>query len=165
MPQLNVHDFPPQLIWLLITFVVLYFLMAKLALPKIGAAIDARADRSRGDLDRAATLKSEAEAAMAAYEKAIAEARAQGQAMTRETDARLAKQAADRQAAQGAELASRLKEAEGRIAASRNAAMGNLAAVAAETARLAAERVAGVAVAPAEAEAAAREALAARGKA
>ncbi len=164
MPQLNVHDFPPQLIWLLITFVLLYFAMAKVALPRIGEVLDARAEKIRGDLDQASSLKAEADAAMAAYDKALAEARGRAQEMQRASAAAVAKDAAERQVRLGAELGGRIKDAEGRIAAARNAAMGSIATVAAEAVRLAAERVAGLAVSPADAEAAARAALAERGR-
>ena len=164
MPQLNVHDFPPQLVWLLISFVLLYFAMAKVALPKIGDVLEARAEKIRGDLDQASALKSESDAALAAYDKALAEARGKAQELARASDAAVAKEAAERQARLGAELGGRIKDAEGRIASAKATAMGNLAAVAAETARLAAQRVAGLAVAPADAEAAARAALAERGR-
>jgi len=152
MPQLNVHDFPPQLIWLLITFVLLFVLMAKVALPKIGGVIDARAARIRADLDRAAALKTEAETAMAEYEKALAAARAQGQSMTRETDARLARAAADRQAAQ--ELAARIEQDRAAEAAATARAEAERRAAEEAGARAAAEREAQQA-ATARAEAAA----------
>jgi len=162
MPQLNVLDFSPQLIWLAISFVALYFLMSRLALPAIGGVIEARAAKIRGDLDRAAALKAEAEAAMNAYEGALAEARGRAQEMTRATDAALAKQATERQATLAAELAGRIRDAEASITGVKTAAIGNIAAVAADAARLAVERVAGLAVTPDEATAAARAALAAR---
>ena len=165
MPQLNPATYSPQIVWLVIAFLLLYWAMSKVAVPKISAAIETRADKIRGDLDRAAALKTEAEKAMADYERALAEARGRAQEMTSATDATLAKQAAERRAALGGELAGRIKQAEGRIAAAKATAMGNIASVAAETARLAVERVAGLAVAPADAEAAAREALASRAKA
>ena len=47
MPQLNFHDFPPQIVWLVISFVVLYFVMSKLAIPAIGAESDLRRERGR----------------------------------------------------------------------------------------------------------------------
>ena len=162
MPQLNVLDFSPQLIWLAISFVALYFLMSRLALPAIGGVIEARAAKIRGDLDRAAALKAEAEAAMNAYEGALAEARGRAQEMTRATDAALAKQATERQATLAAELAGRIRDAEASITGVKTAAIGNIAAVAADAAQLAVERVAGLAVTPDEATAAARAALAAR---
>ena len=52
MPQLNPLDWAPQLIWLLITFGILYLLMVHVALPRIGGAIDKRAAHIAGDLDR-----------------------------------------------------------------------------------------------------------------
>ena len=66
MPQLDVSTFPPQLIWLAITFIVLYLLMSKLGLPQVHAIIEARRQRLDDDLARAAEIKAEAEAVVAA---------------------------------------------------------------------------------------------------
>ena len=57
MPQLNPLDWGPQLIWLLITFGILYVLMVKVALPRIGSVIEARADRIAKDLAEADKLR------------------------------------------------------------------------------------------------------------
>ncbi|HHI81664.1 MAG TPA: F0F1 ATP synthase subunit B', partial [Rhizobiales bacterium] len=44
MPQLDTSTFMPQLVWLAITFFVLYVIMTRLALPRIGGAIEQRQD-------------------------------------------------------------------------------------------------------------------------
>ena len=75
MPQLNIPDFAPQIVWLVFWFVILYVLMTTLALPKVKAAIEGRRDHISGDLGRAAALKEEAEATLAAYQKTLADAR------------------------------------------------------------------------------------------
>ena len=97
MPQLDVSTFAPQLVWLAITFVVLYLLMAKLGLPRVSAILDARRKRQDDDLARASELKAEAEAALAAYQKTMADARAEAQATIRERTDRFAAEAAVRQ--------------------------------------------------------------------
>ena len=105
MPQLDVATFPSQLFWLAVTFVVLYILMSWIGLPRLSAAIDARRQRREDDLARAAQLKTEAEAANAAFQRTMAEARAQAQAAIKETTDRLAAEAAERQRALAAALA------------------------------------------------------------
>ena len=82
MPQLDASTFLPQVFWLAVWFIVLYLLMARLGLPRIRAAIDRRRQQVDGDLGRAAALKAEAEAALAAYQRTLAEARASAQEMT-----------------------------------------------------------------------------------
>ncbi len=160
MPQFDLTRFPSQIFWLGVAFVVLYLIMSKVALPRIGAVLEARANRIGSDLDRASALKAEADQTRAAYEKTLGESRAKAQEVGRSTEAALAKESAERQAVLGNELAGRIRDAEARIAAAKSAAMANLAGVAAETASLAVERVAGVKVDPAEAADAARAALA-----
>jgi F-type H+-transporting ATPase subunit b len=162
MPQFDLSRFPSQIFWLGVTFLVLYWVMSKIALPRIGEVLEARANRIGGDLDRASALKAEADQIKAAYEKALGESRAKAQEVGRSTEASLAREAADRQARLGNELAGRIRDAEGRIAAAKASAMGNLAGVAAEVATLAVQRVAGVGISPAEADQAARAALARR---
>ena len=74
MPQLNPLDWAPQLIWLVITFGILYLLMKRVALPKIGSVIEMRQGRIAGDLGEADKLRRETQEAIAAYEQALAEA-------------------------------------------------------------------------------------------
>ena len=60
MPQLDFSTFPSQIFWLAVIFVLLYLLMARVALPRVSAMIDARKARIEGDLERAAQMKTEA---------------------------------------------------------------------------------------------------------
>lgn len=154
MPQLNAADFAPQLVWLAITFVVLYLLMAKLALPKIGRAIDARALKITADLDRAAKLKDEAAGLLAAYEKALADARAQAQATIKAASERMQKDADAREGVLAKKLAADSEAAEGRIRAARDQAMASLTQVAADITKAAAEKLIGLPVNDAAAAAA-----------
>jgi F-type H+-transporting ATPase subunit b len=143
MPQLDVSTFPTQIFWLVVTFAVLYVLMAKLAIPRIEAAVEGRRTRIEGDLDRAGRMKTEAEAVIAAYEKALADARHQAQLTMKETTDRLNAAAAERQKAAAKVIAERTTVAEARIAAAKGAAMENLRSMSIDVARAAAARLVG----------------------
>ena len=143
MPQLDPHVFVPQLVWLAISFVILYLLLARLALPRIGDAIEARQDRIAHDLDAAATLKTEAEAVLRAYERTMAEARSKAQSEIARAAEQCAQESAVRQAELDGRIATQLAEAEQGIAAARGAALASVDALAAEIARAATERLIG----------------------
>ena len=144
MPQLDFHTFPSQIFWLVVTFAVLYWLMARMAVPRIQRIVEERRNRIDTDLEKAAQMKTEAEAVIAAYEKAIADARAQAQATMKETSDRLAAQAAERQRQANETLARQVAEAERRIAAAKDAALANVRAVAVDVARAAVSRLVGI---------------------
>ncbi len=146
MPQLDFSTFAPQLVWLVIVFTVLYFLMAKVALPRVGGIIAARRQKIDGDLEKAGILKTEAESVLAAYERALAEARQAAQAVLKETTEKLGSAAAERQKVVGDKLAADTAVAEKRIADAKNAALADLKSVAADVARAAVGKLAGVGI-------------------
>ena len=78
-PPFDASTFPSQLLWLAITFGALYYVMSKIALPRVGAVISDRKARIAKDLDDAAAMQQQAEAAAAAHEKTLADARAKAQ--------------------------------------------------------------------------------------
>jgi F-type H+-transporting ATPase subunit b len=143
MPQLDVSTFAPQLVWLAITFVVLYLLMAKLGLPRVSAILDARRKRQDDDLARASELKAEAEAALAAYQKTIADARAEAQATIRERTERFAAEAAEQQRQLAQALGEQTKAAEREIAAAKERAFAEIRNVAIDVARSVTEKLTG----------------------
>jgi F-type H+-transporting ATPase subunit b len=145
MPQLDFSTFASQLAWLAISFVVLYILMAKLGLPSIGAAIEARRRHREGELDRASELRAEAERMIAAYEAARASAREQAQATLRETTERLAAAAAERQHQLAAALSDRTRTAEREIAAAKDRALSEIRNVASDVAASLAAKLTGLA--------------------
>jgi F-type H+-transporting ATPase subunit b len=143
MPQLEVSTFLPQLVWLAITFVLLYLLMARIGLPRVGGIIEARRRRIDDDLARAAQLKAEAEGVMSAYQQALATARAEAQAAVKETTDRLAAEAAERQRQLSEALAEHTATAERRIAVAKQQALAEMHGIAIDVGRSIAEKVTG----------------------
>lgn len=159
MPQFDPSTFPTQLFWLAVTLILFFFAMRNMALPRIGNALDERKQKIDDDLDKAGRYREEAEAAMAAYEKALADAVADAQAVQRQTAQDIAKRASDRRGELAAKLAADAKEAEARITAAKEPALANLQDMAAEVVTEAAAKLAGVKVAKADAKAAVSAAL------
>jgi len=134
MPQFDPSTFTPQLFWLVLTFSVLFVAMWRHALPRLSGILEARRQRIASDLEKAAAFKAEAEQVAAEYEKALTEARDKAAAALKQAGAELAAEAAKRHESFGKELAARTGEAEQRIAAARDQALGNIKTVAEETA-------------------------------
>lgn len=144
-PPFQSQTFASQLVWLVIAFVLLYALMAKWALPRVAKIIESRAKRIADDISDAGRLKQQSDEAVAAYEKALADARARAQAIANETrDSQAAAADARRKTLEG-ELNSRLAEAEKTIATTKQAAMSNVRAIAEDATRAIVERLIGLA--------------------
>ena len=134
MPQFVIEDFAPQLVWLAITFIALYIVMSKIALPRIGQVIAERRNKLAEDLDSAERLKKEADDALEAYEAALADARAKAVEIAAETRDRLARETQAEREALEAALETKLAEAQASIEATKTEAMAHVKTVAADVA-------------------------------
>ncbi len=143
-PPFQKETFPSQLFWLVICFVALYLIASRLALPRVGGILDSRKNRIADDLAEASRFKGEADQAIAAYEKALADARTRAQTIANETRDRLAAEAERNRKAIDERLNARLAEAEKAIVAAKTAAMGNVRGIAVETAAAIVARLIGV---------------------
>ena len=144
MPQFDPTAFAPQLFWLAVTFAVLFFAMWRFALPRISNIMEARQQRIDADLDKAASVKEEADRVLAEYEQAQAAARDKAAVVIKQAGDRMAVESAARHEAFGAELKERTRAAEQRIAAAKDAALANIKTVAVEAARAATAKLIGV---------------------
>ena len=135
MPQLNFADFPPQLVWLAISFLVLYVAMAKVAVPRIAEVLESRQDRIARDLDEAKRLSEESDKAKAEYEAALEEARAKAHGMVTELKATLTKEQDASRVDLEAKLAAKSAEAEKSIAAAKDEALSNVRQIAGAAAK------------------------------
>ena len=133
-PPMDAHTFPSQIFWLVVFFALLYLLMSRVALPKMGAVLEKRASTIEGDLARAQALKNETEAAVQTYEKALADARAKAQGIAAETRAKMNAEMDAERATLDKSLGAKIAEAEARIAAAKATAMADVSTVAAESA-------------------------------
>ncbi|NKB56120.1 MAG: F0F1 ATP synthase subunit B' [Alphaproteobacteria bacterium] len=143
MPQLDPSVFPTQLFWLALTFIPLYLILWKVALPRVTDVRESRRGRIESDLEKAETLKSEAEAALADYEKTIAEATAKAQDAVREAARKMSEDADKQREALAAKLGEQLAAAEQRIADEKARAIGDIGDIAGDLAQAAASRLAG----------------------
>jgi len=158
-PPFERDTFASQLVWLAITFVLLYVVMAKVALPRMAAIFESRRARIEGDLAESERLKHESEGALAAYEKALADARSHAQTIASQTREDLGAQTEARRRALEEELNAKLAAADKSIAATKQAAMANVHGIAVETAGAIIERLIGSPPAAKAVESAVEEAL------
>jgi F-type H+-transporting ATPase subunit b len=143
-PPFDSKTFPSQLFWLVVCFVLLYVITARLVQPRVSGIIDGRRKQMAGDLAEASRFKAESERAMAAYEKALADARTRAQTIATETRDRLQAEAERNRKSLEGQLNVRLAEAERQIASAKSAAMANVRGIAAEAAAAIVTRLAGV---------------------
>jgi F-type H+-transporting ATPase subunit b len=143
MPQFDPAVWTPQLVWLAITFVVLYLLMAKIALPRVSEVLEDREVRINESLRKAELLKLRADDAIAAYEKTIADVRAKAAEEVRTAREQAAAESAERNARLSERLANEIAAAERRIDAAREAAIAGLRDVAVTASGAAFERLTG----------------------
>lgn len=157
-PPFDQSTFASQLLWLAITFGLFYLLMSRVVVPRIGGILEHRRDRIAQDLDEANRLKEEADAAIAAYEQELAEARKKSSAIA-EAAREKAKSAADAErAATEAELSAKMADAEKSIAAIKTKALGDVDTIAQDTATDLVKHLLGGTVTKAEVAAAIRAA-------
>jgi len=142
-PPFESEHFPSQLVWLAISFVLLYVLMSKIALPRIGSILAERNRLVSEDLAAAERLKEQSNAAHAAYEKALHDARNHAQTIASSTREQQAREAEALHKRLEAQFHDRFAAAEQSIAKSRAVAMGSVRAIAGETASAIVERLIG----------------------
>src|ERR1700720_1498287 len=152
-PPFDPVNFTPMLIWLSLSFGLLYLLMSKIALPRVESILHARAHKITKDIGEANAFRARSEEAAAAHDKTIAEAKAKALALAQETHARLTAESEANRLALEAKLNARLAASETQILEMKAKAMGNVEAIASEAAAAIVQHITGK---PADQEAIAR---------
>lgn len=135
MPQLDFSTFPNQIFWLVVTLLVIYVVLSRVALPRIGGTMASRKGTITGDLAAAEELKQKAAEAEKAYQAGLIKARAEANAIVAETKAGIQKDLAQATAKADAEIAAKAAESEKAIAEIRAGAEEAVTVVAKDTAK------------------------------
>ena len=133
-PPLDPTGVVPQLFWLALSFGLLYLLLKRFALPRVGEVIEERRERIERDLAKAEALKAETELALATYERALGEARVKAGAIAKDVQAKLTAEVDAERAKLDAEISAHVAAAEARIAQTRVKAMAGVGEIAGDTA-------------------------------
>ena len=131
-PPFDSSTFASQLLWLAIAFGITYYVISKIAGPRISSILEDRHDRIASDIAEAERLKRETDEAMESYEKALADARGRAQALANETRDKLTAETTAKRKASEEALATKLAEAESRIATIKSEAMAEVDSIATE---------------------------------
>lgn len=143
MPQFDTTTFASQIFWLVVSFVIVFVFVWRIALPRISATLENRQRKISDDLARAGELADQTDEVMAAYEARLAEARANAHEELHAAATRAAVEAEKQNAALAEKLGADAAAARERIAAESAAAAGNVAEIAEDIARQAVERLIG----------------------
>jgi F-type H+-transporting ATPase subunit b len=135
MPQLCFEWYGNQIFWLIVTLVVIYFVLSRIALPRIAAILAERQGTITNAIANAEDLKQKAAEAETAYNKALADARAEAQTIAAETRASIQGELDKAIAKADAEISAKAAESEKAIAAIRASALDSVKDVAKDTAK------------------------------
>ncbi|MBL4871012.1 MAG: F0F1 ATP synthase subunit B' [Robiginitomaculum sp.] len=140
-PPLNTATYASQLFWLFLIFGALLFVLAKVLLPRLGGILEDRSHRIADDLDSAARMQREAEAAEASYEQSLKDARAKAHNVAETTRASVSEEIEAELEASELDFTKQMENAELKIRKTREKAMANVDAIAADTAKSLVEKL------------------------
>ncbi|MCK0096645.1 F0F1 ATP synthase subunit B' [Yoonia sp. F2084L] len=135
MPQLCADWMPNQIFWLLVTLIAIYFVMSRIALPRIGAVLAERSGTITNDIAAAEELKNKAAEAEAAYDQALLDARAEAQKIVAEAKAEIQAELDVELQKADAQIAAKTAESEAAIGEIRAGAVKSVTQVAKDTAK------------------------------
>ena len=130
MPQLDFSTFPNQIFWLIVTLVVLYLVLSRVALPRIATVLSERHGAIQRDLDKAEEMKRSAIEAENTYNKALADARAKANDIVNEAKSEIQKDLDKAIAKADLEISAKAVESEKAISAIRDSAVQSVEEVA-----------------------------------
>jgi F-type H+-transporting ATPase subunit b len=133
-PPLDTSTFAPQLIWLALTFGLLYLLLKRFYLPRVGEVIEERRERIQRDLAQAEKIKSDTEQALASYEQALNEARGQAQSVIKGMRDSVSAEMEKERSTVEAQIAAKVADAEKRIAETKARALAGVTDIAGDLA-------------------------------
>jgi F-type H+-transporting ATPase subunit b len=142
-PPLDPTNFAPQLIWLALSFGLLYLLVKRVALPRIGEMVQQRSDRIRRDLEQAEKLKIDTEQALDNYERALSAARTRAGALAKDVREKLNADIQKQRGAIDAEIARQLVAAERSIGETKAKALASVGDIAGDVAAAIVARLTG----------------------
>jgi len=135
MPQLCADWIPNQIFWLLVTLIAIFFVMSRIALPRIGAVLAERSGTITNDIAAAEELKNKAAEAEAAYDQALLDARAEAHKIVAEAKAEIQAELDVELQKADARIAAKTAESEAAIGEIRAGAVKSVTAVAKDTAK------------------------------
>jgi len=147
-PPFESASFLSQIFWLVVVFGLLYWLMSRIALPRVGSILENRRSRIEGDLADAARMQQQATAAGAAYDSKLAEAKTRAQALAQQTHEELLAADEAKRHALEAELNAKMAAAESQISETKTRAMGNVQGIARDAAAAIVQHLTGKAADP-----------------
>lgn len=142
-PPFASETFASQLFWFALLFGGLYLLMSRVGLPRVGAIIKERHEKISRDLDEAAAMQQQADAANIQHEKTIADAKATALATAQAQRDKVTAQTDARRKVTESDLAAKLVVAEKQIADMKTRAMGNVGQIAQDAALSIVQRITG----------------------
>lgn len=151
MPQLDVNAWPPQLFWLAVTFLALYFIISKIVIPRTGGVIAGRKNQIDSDLASAQRFKADTDKAVAEYEKALADARDKAHGIAKDARDALTAEVDKERGKLDGELAEKIAQAEKAIQATRSKALASVSDLATEIAADIVSQLTGTSVTKADA--------------
>lgn len=135
MPQLCADWIPNQVFWLVVTLIAIFFVMSRIALPRIGAVLAERSGTITNDIAAAEELKNKAAEAEAAYDQALLDARAEAHKIVAEAKAEIQAELDVELQKADAQIAAKTAESEAAISEIRAGAVKSVTTVAKDTAK------------------------------
>lgn len=145
-PPFQTENFAPQLFWLVIIFGLLYALMSRIALPRVGGILENRDAKISADLDAAREMQTKAQAAAAANDENLRLRREEAQAIGRAAQQKIAAETTAQRAQAEQQAAEKIRAADERIMDAKTRALANVEQIAVDAAASIVEKLTGVSV-------------------